>query len=153
MFRTRTPLSRFRRISTARLACVRPPASVHPEPGSNSPLYVCLTHSKLTSLWFFLLLGCYIFYFNDLFFFRFLKNFLICHLLFLICECKSKNFFWIDKIFFEKFLFFFRTFSFTISYLAQLNLPLFQYLNLAPTLPFLNFRFLPFGSAKVRRFV
>ncbi|MCM2554054.1 hypothetical protein NAL32_06565, partial [Chryseobacterium sp. Ch-15] len=24
-----------------------PPASVHPEPGSNSPLYVCLTHSKL----------------------------------------------------------------------------------------------------------
>lgn len=35
-----------------RLACVKPVASVHPEPGSNSPLYVCLTHSKLTSLWF-----------------------------------------------------------------------------------------------------
>jgi len=33
-------------------------------------LYVCLTHSKLTSLWFFLLLGCYILFFNDLFFFR-----------------------------------------------------------------------------------
>ena len=42
MLRTRTPLSKSRRTSTARLACVRPPASVHPEPGSNSPLYVCL---------------------------------------------------------------------------------------------------------------
>ena len=47
MFRTRTPLSLSRKTNTARLACVRPPASVHPEPGSNSPLYVCLTHSKL----------------------------------------------------------------------------------------------------------
>ena len=57
MFRTRTPLSRFRRISTARLACVRPPASVHPEPGSNSPLYVCFLKLKLNlklTLWFFL---------------------------------------------------------------------------------------------------
>jgi hypothetical protein len=25
------------KVSTARLACVRPAASVHPEPGSNSP--------------------------------------------------------------------------------------------------------------------
>ena len=25
---------------TPRLACVKPPASVHPEPGSNSPLYL-----------------------------------------------------------------------------------------------------------------
>jgi hypothetical protein len=40
VFRTRAPLSKIRRSSTARLACVRPPASVHPEPGSNSPLYV-----------------------------------------------------------------------------------------------------------------
>ncbi len=41
VLRTRTPLSLSRRRNTARLACVRPPASVHPEPGSNSPLYVC----------------------------------------------------------------------------------------------------------------
>ena len=27
---------------TVRLACIRPAASVNPEPGSNSPLYVCL---------------------------------------------------------------------------------------------------------------
>ncbi|KAF1853363.1 hypothetical protein Lal_00009750 [Lupinus albus] len=46
VFRTRAPLSRFRRISTARLACVRPPASVHPEPGSNSPLYVEKTEEE-----------------------------------------------------------------------------------------------------------
>ena len=26
---------------TVRLACIKPPASVHPEPGSNSPLYCC----------------------------------------------------------------------------------------------------------------
>ena len=40
---------------TARLACVRPPASVHPEPGSNSPLYVCFLKLKLNlklTLWF-----------------------------------------------------------------------------------------------------
>ena len=48
MFRTRTPLSSRRNETTAQLACVRPPASVHPEPGSNSPLYVCsFAHSKL----------------------------------------------------------------------------------------------------------
>ena len=28
---------------TVRLACIRPAASVHPEPGSNSSLYYCLT--------------------------------------------------------------------------------------------------------------
>ena len=33
-------LSSSKLPNTARLACVRPPASVHPEPGSNSPLYV-----------------------------------------------------------------------------------------------------------------
>ena len=26
--------------AAVRLACIKPPASVHPEPGSNSPLYV-----------------------------------------------------------------------------------------------------------------
>ncbi len=36
--RTRAPVSVFRKIHTPRLACVKPPASVHPEPGSNSPL-------------------------------------------------------------------------------------------------------------------
>ena len=70
MLRTRTPLSLFRRRNTARLACVRPPASVHPEPGSNSPLYVCLTHSKIIdALVFPYFFGCYL-YVNDLFSFR-----------------------------------------------------------------------------------
>ena len=36
--RTRAPLSRPRRDAPVRLACIRPAASVHPEPGSNSSL-------------------------------------------------------------------------------------------------------------------
>src|SRR5690554_2586821 len=40
--RTHPPLSAPRRAHTVRLACIRPAASVHPEPGSNSPLYGCL---------------------------------------------------------------------------------------------------------------
>ena len=91
MFRTRTPLSRFRRISTARLACVRPPASVHPEPGSNSPLYVCFLKLRLNlklTLWF-SLLGCY-FIFNDLLFFSLPPKSLLS--VFQICECKDKTF-------------------------------------------------------------
>ena len=32
-----------RRTLTVRLACIRPAASVHPEPGSNSSLYYCCT--------------------------------------------------------------------------------------------------------------
>ena len=32
-----------RRTFTVRLACIRPAASVHPEPGSNSSLYYCTT--------------------------------------------------------------------------------------------------------------
>ena len=39
--RTRPPLSRPRRGDPVRLACIRPAASVHPEPGSNSSLYYC----------------------------------------------------------------------------------------------------------------
>ena len=99
MFRTRTPLSSFRRNSTARLACVRPPASVHPEPGSNSPLYVC---PKLTQSFYALVFpyffGCYL-YFNDLYSFRYIKPTLS---VVLICECKSINLFLIPQIFFEK---------------------------------------------------
>ena len=74
MFRTRAPLSVSRRKPTARLACVRPPASVHPEPGSNSPLYVFPDPLKVCyyALVFFLL-GC-ILYVNDLFSFRFHKE-------------------------------------------------------------------------------
>ena len=41
--RTRAPLSKPRRASSVRLACIRPAASVHPEPGSNSSLYYCCT--------------------------------------------------------------------------------------------------------------
>ena len=39
--RTRPPLSAPRKGPPARLACIRPAASVHPEPGSNSSLYYC----------------------------------------------------------------------------------------------------------------
>ena len=39
----------------------RPPASVHPEPGSNSPLYVCLDSLKVDFFGFFLLFGCYLY--------------------------------------------------------------------------------------------
>ncbi len=38
MLRTRAP----RKLLPFRLACIRPAASVHPEPGSNSPSYVAL---------------------------------------------------------------------------------------------------------------
>ena len=41
--RTRAPLSKPRRALPVRLACIRPAASVHPEPGSNSSLYYCCT--------------------------------------------------------------------------------------------------------------
>src|SRR5690606_11541725 len=34
---------------TPRLACIRPPASVHPEPGSNSPLSKILTARNTTN--------------------------------------------------------------------------------------------------------
>ena len=34
--------------SSVRLACIRHAASVHPEPGSNSPLFVCLFFSTLS---------------------------------------------------------------------------------------------------------
>ena len=43
--RTRAPLSLPRREVPVRLACIRPAASVHPEPGSNSSLYYCCTFS------------------------------------------------------------------------------------------------------------
>ena len=39
--RTRPPLSAPRKAPPVRLACIRPAASVHPEPGSNSSLYYC----------------------------------------------------------------------------------------------------------------
>ena len=47
VLRTRTPLViiALLRHATVRLACIRPAASVHPEPGSNSPLYVILLFS------------------------------------------------------------------------------------------------------------
>ena len=48
--RTRAPLSLPRREDPVRLACIRPAASVHPEPGSKSSLSYCCTY-------FFFLLG------------------------------------------------------------------------------------------------
>ena len=105
MFRTRAPLSRFRRISTARLACVRPPASVHPEPGSNSPLYVCLTHSKFWRFSF-SLLGCYIVCQWSLYLSLFNEAIFLSVSL-RICECKSKTLFRNDQMFRKKILKFF----------------------------------------------
>ena len=41
--------SLYPKINTPRLACVKPAASVHPEPGSNSSSYiVCLNKSRLS---------------------------------------------------------------------------------------------------------
>lgn len=105
MFRTRAPLSRFRRISTARLACVRPPASVHPEPGSNSPLYVCLTHSKFFNALVFPYLVV-ILYVNDLQILRSYKTNSLSFS-FRICECKSNTLFYSDQMFLKKILKFF----------------------------------------------
>ena len=101
MFRTRTPLSHCRRNNTARLACVRPPASVHPEPGSNSPLYVCLTHSKvIDALVFPYFFGCYL-YVNDLYSYRFFFGNSFCRSV-PNCDCKSIKLFLIDQMFFKK---------------------------------------------------
>ena len=50
--RTRPPLSPPRRGDPARLACIRPAASVHPEPGSNSSLYYCCTSKIILNLGF-----------------------------------------------------------------------------------------------------
>jgi hypothetical protein len=46
VFRTRLPVAIIRIATNAapRLACIKPAASVHPEPGSNSPLYVIAVH-------------------------------------------------------------------------------------------------------------
>ena len=41
-----------RRTLTVRLACIRPAASVHPEPGSNSSLYYCCTSCYFLNLGF-----------------------------------------------------------------------------------------------------
>ena len=42
--RTRAPVSREQAPSTPRLACVRPAASVHPEPGSNSSSLIFVSY-------------------------------------------------------------------------------------------------------------
>ena len=86
---------------TVRLACVRPPASVHPEPGSNSPLYVCLTHSKvIDALVFPYFFGCYL-YVNDLYSYRFFFGKSFCRSV-PNCDCKSIKLFLIDQMFFKK---------------------------------------------------
>ena len=60
MLLTRSPLSTYRSRLPVRLACVRHAASVHPEPGSNSPyswgshLFLFNSLSELTIL----LLNC-----------------------------------------------------------------------------------------------
>jgi hypothetical protein len=62
VLRTRTPLVSIVLLLpvTVQLACIKPAASVHPEPGSNSPLYII-------SLLFFLsvLSFCYLPFFHQ----------------------------------------------------------------------------------------
>ena len=137
MFRTRAPLSKIRRSSTARLACVRPPASVHPEPGSNSPLYVCLTHSKLLTLYFFLTFLVVICMSMISLLFALLRSSFLS--LIPNCECKSINYFLIDQIFLKEFLTFFHKPN--------------NFLNLKSTKPSTSLpNFSRFGSAKIRSF-
>jgi hypothetical protein len=47
---TRSPLSGSRSRLRARLACVKHAASVHSEPGSNSPVWILLHQGRLTTL-------------------------------------------------------------------------------------------------------
>ena len=51
--RTRAPVSRKQASSTPRLACVRPAASVHPEPGSNSSSYILILLRSLCQVFLF----------------------------------------------------------------------------------------------------
>ena len=44
---TRSPLNETRRLHSVRLACIRHAASVHPEPGSNSPFDIDSTLMRL----------------------------------------------------------------------------------------------------------
>ena len=98
-----------------RLACVKPAASVHPEPGSNSSLYisyillVCL--AVLTSLA--LLASCLSSLFNELLFYRTSRLPPILCAPFSFGDCKGTLFFFPSKSFFpfseEKSLFHERT--------------------------------------------
>jgi hypothetical protein len=63
-------------------------------------MFVWLTQSWLRFGLFFLL-GCYIVFQRSIFLSRLRK--LFCHLAFLICECKSINYFLINKTFFDIF--------------------------------------------------
>ena len=62
--RTRAPVSKVQAPSTPRLACVKPAASVHPEPGSNSSSYILIMYGsksdclKFNSNVFFILTLC-----------------------------------------------------------------------------------------------
>ena len=51
--RTRAPVSKEQAPSTPRLACVRPAASVHPEPGSNSSSYILILLRSLCQVFLF----------------------------------------------------------------------------------------------------
>jgi hypothetical protein len=49
VLRTRLPLTLSRKTESVRLTCIKHAASVHPEPGSNSPYYFTLAFSGLGS--------------------------------------------------------------------------------------------------------
>ena len=110
----RSPSNQASLINAApRLACVKPIASVHPEPGSNSSLLYFLASfaflSSLTVRFFpfpYTTFRCFIFSKISLFLqHRSVAPFII------ETDCKVMHFFWTDKIFIEKFFkFFFSTF-------------------------------------------
>ena len=101
-----------------RLACVKPAASVHPEPGSNSSLYIFLFllacswrsnfFKKLTLSikfsWILSVLACT--YQSSLF----KELFVVCNRFF-EAGCKGSNYFLITKIYFNFFTFSFEVFS------------------------------------------
>ena len=91
-----------------RLACVKPIASVHPEPGSNSSLYIYFFVCSLNSS--FIVVN---FYDGGIFIYLVLILHFCCFQsfkelvsVFVETDCKVTTFFWIDKIFQKKYLFF-----------------------------------------------
>ena len=95
-----------------RLACVKPIASVHPEPGSNSSLYIYFFYSfvpklKLYCSWNWTVVFYYLVLILHFCCFQSFKELVS---VFVETDCKVTTFFWIDKIFQKKiFIFSFQT--------------------------------------------
>ena len=96
-----------------RLACVKPIASVHPEPGSNSSLYILFFYSFVPKLKLYCSYFLWRWYFITLYLYYIFVVFNLSKNLFPFLSkrtAKLRHFFWIDKIFQKKYLFFFSNF-------------------------------------------